>query len=573
MRIRRRFPLLFVLAVALALVGCSRQLITATPPTPAPINPRTASIGEIVNIVLARASLAEQFAQVTPGYVLGAGGQVQTGDESRARLDFSDATIVRLAENSSFTMQNVTLTDDGLATRLKLEAGKIWVSLTGGTLEVETPVGVAAVRGSFAVFVYSAGDPADPNDDLLVLDCLEGSCSAQNDVVDERLGNLQRTVLTRTGRITFLLSDLDVQNFIQNNPEVADVIRATLTAAPPPTTTPAPTATDTPPAPPGLTPVTVIPPTSVTSIILTPVPTARPTSTTASGTTVQIIGLHTVLPGETIFCIGRGYGVLPTAIAQVNGTASLTPGQILRIPAVQWENIPAGPVCPPQFTSPFPGLTPTNTPAAAPSVTTVPPTDKPDPTDTSAAPVAPSKTPTSIPTSTPSKIPTVPPTFTPSSTPSKIPTVPPTFTPTNTPTVPPTFTPSNTPTFTPSKTPTITPTPDLVGPSISNLRPSPTALNGSTCDVTFQADVGDASGVLTATVVWTSFDFSGIQFSTGNVTLTGPSAGGTWSGTAFGINVPAFGHVNWTVSATDTLNNPSGPISGPTINETAGYGC
>ena len=537
MRIRRRFPLLFVLAVALALVGCSRQLITATPPTPAPINPRTASIGEIVNIVLARASLAEQFAQVTPGYVLGAGGQVQTGDESRARLDFSDATIVRLAENSSFTMQNVTLTDDGLATRLKLEAGKIWVSLTGGTLEVETPVGVAAVRGSFAVFVYSAGDPADPNDDLLVLDCLEGSCSAQNDVVDERLGNLQRTVLTRTGRITFLLSDLDVQNFIQNNPEVADVIRATLTAAPPPTTTPAPTATDTPPAPPGLTPVTVIPPTSVTSIILTPVPTARPTSTTASGTTVQIIGLHTVLPGETIFCIGRGYGVLPTAIAQVNGTASLTPGQILRIPAVQWENIPAGPVCPPQFTSPFPGLTPTNTPAAAPSVTTVPPT------------------------------------FTPSSTPSKIPTVPPTFTPSNTPTVPPTFTPTNTPTFTPSKTPTITPTPDLVGPSISNLRPSPTALNGSTCDVTFQADVGDASGVLTATVVWTSFDFSGIQFSTGNVTLTGPSAGGTWSGTAFGINVPAFGHVNWTVSATDTLNNPSGPISGPTINETAGYGC
>jgi|SRR5579859_453442 len=72
-----------------------------------------------------------------------------------------------------------------------------------------------------------------------------------------------------------------------------------------------------------------------------------------------IIGIHRVQPGETIFCIGRAYGVLPGAIAQANGlsqTFSLAPGQALNIPAVQWTGIPDGPICAPQFQSPFPGL-------------------------------------------------------------------------------------------------------------------------------------------------------------------------------------------------------------------------
>lgn len=67
-----------------------------------------------------------------------------------------------------------------------------------------------------------------------------------------------------------------------------------------------------------------------------------------------ILGQHNVLPGETLYCIGRGYGVPPQAIAQANGlapSARLTPGQVLDIPAVAWAVIPAGPVCAPQFTA------------------------------------------------------------------------------------------------------------------------------------------------------------------------------------------------------------------------------
>jgi hypothetical protein len=70
---------------------------------------------------------------------------------------------------------------------------------------------------------------------------------------------------------------------------------------------------------------------------------------------IQILGEHHVASGETLSCIGRGYGVLPKAIADVNGIDLLTKleaGHILKIPAVQWTNITKGPACPPQFAPP-----------------------------------------------------------------------------------------------------------------------------------------------------------------------------------------------------------------------------
>ena len=73
----------------------------------------------------------------------------------------------------------------------------------------------------------------------------------------------------------------------------------------------------------------------------------------------DIIGKHVVKRGETLYCIGRGYGVLPSAIAQQNNIRSpftLFPGQVLNIPATQWKSIPNGPVCTPQFASPYPSL-------------------------------------------------------------------------------------------------------------------------------------------------------------------------------------------------------------------------
>lgn len=85
------------------------------------------------------------------------------------------------------------------------------------------------------------------------------------------------------------------------------------------------------------------------------------------------LGQHVVKTGETLYCIGRGYGVRPSAIASANGlnaTARLAVGQVLTIPAAQWASIPAGPVCTPQFTPPYTGgsvavATPTPTTSVA----------------------------------------------------------------------------------------------------------------------------------------------------------------------------------------------------------------
>lgn len=87
--------------------------------------------------------------------------------------------------------------------------------------------------------------------------------------------------------------------------------------------------------------------------------------TAQAQSSVTSIGSHTVLKDETLYCIGRAYGVLPSAIAQANGlrpTTRLVIGQKLIIPSTEWAKIPVGPVCASQFQSPFIGSQPTSTP-------------------------------------------------------------------------------------------------------------------------------------------------------------------------------------------------------------------
>jgi hypothetical protein len=96
--------------------------------------------------------------------------------------------------------------------------------------------------------------------------------------------------------------------------------------------------------------ITLIPSTNTLVDIHTPEP-----SNVYVDNQIPILGEHHVAFGETFSCIGRGYGVLPKAIAGVNGKDLLTDlevGEVLKIPAVQWTNITEGPVCPPQFAPP-----------------------------------------------------------------------------------------------------------------------------------------------------------------------------------------------------------------------------
>lgn len=96
------------------------------------------------------------------------------------------------------------------------------------------------------------------------------------------------------------------------------------------------------PAPPTPTPVPGYPtPTPVPGY---PTPTPPPSG--------DILGYHTVRYRETLFCIGRAYGVNPWAIASQNNIPYpyyLRVGQVLAIPNAPWANPSYGPVCPRQF--------------------------------------------------------------------------------------------------------------------------------------------------------------------------------------------------------------------------------
>ena len=83
----------------------------------------------------------------------------------------------------------------------------------------------------------------------------------------------------------------------------------------------------------------------------------------AAGGGWDILGQHTIKAGETLFCIGRAYGVDPNAIATQNSiiyTNLIHPGMVLDIPDATKTILP-GPVCTAQFGTP---VNPVEPPAA-----------------------------------------------------------------------------------------------------------------------------------------------------------------------------------------------------------------
>jgi LysM repeat protein len=134
------------------------------------------------------------------------------------------------------------------------------------------------------------------------------------------------------------------------------------------TSTPGPTNTATP------TRVGIGEATGTPALALSPTKSATPSALPVTGGGGPAsLGLHVVQNGETLYCLGRAYGVPPQAIAEFNELApdaKLLIGQELKIPEVQWPAIPPGPVCAPQLESPYSTvpartLTPTPNPLLA----------------------------------------------------------------------------------------------------------------------------------------------------------------------------------------------------------------
>lgn len=168
----------------------------------------------------------EHFAFVETGYTLHEMGQMTTGRDARAKLDLTDGAIIRLGPNSIFTLASTIEEDGSWLTKVQLQFGKIWVILNGGTLEVDTISGTAAVRGSYlSVAVDAAGE--------LAITCLEGDCALFNAAgrVDLFAGQSARvTQLTQLPVVSAMLqSELD--EWFNNIPEAAGMLQAMLATA------------------------------------------------------------------------------------------------------------------------------------------------------------------------------------------------------------------------------------------------------------------------------------------------------------------------------------------------------
>jgi len=245
---RRNSSILLVfLALVIVLAGCQTKETSS---------PLSASLSELKGLVEMKQAGQEAFAPASPESTLEANGQIQTGDDGRVRLDLSSGTIIRVSPSSFFTLTSNDEVEGGLLTKIKLETGKIFIILNGGQTDVETPSGVASVRGSYLKV------EVDPITKDIYLTCLEGTCSATNP-------NGEQIIFTNGQKVTLfhqesdgswkspLLGDMNMEDFeewLQNSNDsetkkyydegVAKLLEATTQA---PTEEPTETPTEVPP--------------------------------------------------------------------------------------------------------------------------------------------------------------------------------------------------------------------------------------------------------------------------------------------------------------------------------------
>jgi hypothetical protein len=227
----KAFSILAVLILALG--ACKPQPVVSS------------ALSELQGVVDIRPSGEGDFTPATTESVLGVDGQIQTGDDGRVRLDLSSGTIVRVAPSSLFTLAANEQVEGGLATRIKLELGEVFIILNGGSAEVETPSGVASVRGSY----LQVG--VDPVTGDVIVTCLEGDCSAGNGAGTVNFTDGQKVILYFSDTGEWALPQVEdmtpeeIQYWLDNNPEALDIINQLFsqqnpTEPPPPPPAPPP---------------------------------------------------------------------------------------------------------------------------------------------------------------------------------------------------------------------------------------------------------------------------------------------------------------------------------------------
>ncbi len=309
-----KFTLLIALIIsALILTACGSG--PSPTPTPDPVSP---AIEEVGGEVLVRPSNTDQFTSAALGQVLQTNTEVQIGDDGFAHLSFPNGTIVRVASSSMVTLQVLEAGPTGLFTRLRLSAGELWIILTEGELNVETPAGLAVVRGSF---MHVAVDPATG---ATLTDCLEGDCAFNNNggavslVAGQNVFAPDANSTPQLGR----MNAADVARWTSVNPEAENVLPGltetvrslAMSETPPASATPTTTFTPT---------ASFTPTISATATVCPPLP---------EGWVTRV-----VQEGDTLESLAKLYGIEPRQLALGNCfplSKQLTAGEVIFVPPI-----------------------------------------------------------------------------------------------------------------------------------------------------------------------------------------------------------------------------------------------
>lgn len=156
---------------------------------------RAATISEIKGSVQIKSPIGGDFTTVTSNITIPAGTIILTSEDSSAKITLTEGSIIRISSQTQVKIDQLGGTTQNPVTKLKLDFGKVW-SIVGGSLgtgsfEVETPLGVASVVGSFM------GTESNPTEGLDIITCLEGLCKYFNTKGVQTLTTLQQLIVKK----------------------------------------------------------------------------------------------------------------------------------------------------------------------------------------------------------------------------------------------------------------------------------------------------------------------------------------------------------------------------------------
>lgn len=237
-------------------------LATSSPNLSKPVGKATATsqpavdasvtITDIQGGVQVRTSPAAAVTPAVLGQTLPIGSSLQTDASGQATLEFPDGSLIRIASGTTFQLVEVGNTASNPNTAVKLNLGTLFIyvqaALGPRVFDVQTPAGVASVRGSYMRVDYY------PESDTVILTCLETQATCI--LVDAQDGITLTMTSGKRGIIIFGqpfgqvegLTSEDLEDFLTAIPQAIEVVPVVFpngTPTPGASRTPLPNATAT----------------------------------------------------------------------------------------------------------------------------------------------------------------------------------------------------------------------------------------------------------------------------------------------------------------------------------------